>query len=856
MPEPKTEPRLLTRLEAWRPWLLLAVAVLLGGLLLTTLQGLTREIQYAAVLQAITATPTNAIIWGLLATGLSYVGLMGYDYISLKLVGARVPVVIVAQTSFMGYALGNTVGLGMLTGGAVRMRMFMAAGAEAGQVTRAIIINALGFGLGTGCLGALGLIWQAGPAAEVLHAPQLFLEILASLFVGALSLWILASNLGWKPKLGGRCLDFFPGNIAVLGLFTVSVLDIGASGAVLWILLPADTVPFIPFVTFFAIAVMIGVASHVPGGLGVFEALMLLSLHGRVSTEALAGALLLFRVIYYLVPLALALALLVIRELFQGRIAPVGRALISLAPNMLAAFTLVIGVMLMLSGVLPPTLEAADLLALKVPLPIVEASHFLGSVAGIAMIFVARAMLLRLDAAWWAGLFLAIVSLVLAIPKGIAVSEAAVLLFFTFALAASRKQFTRRASLLALAFSTEWLVALAVIIAALTWLLFFVYRDVRYANELWWQFAFNGDAPRSLRALMAVVLLAMALAFRQLFRPPSLPFAEATPADLALARRILKQQPISDAGLALMGDKHFLFSKSGQSFLMFGRRGRTWVALYDPIGPASDRAELIWQFLDLARDQGGRAAFYQARPENLALYVDAGLSIYKLGEAAFVPLRNFTLAGSKQAKLRSCMNRAQRDGLALRIIPHEQICDCLPKLKVISDAWLNEHSTAEKGFSLGSFSLDYLLQHDVAVVTQGERWVAFATLMTTDLNQEASVDLIRQLPGAPYGTMDFLFVELMLHYSRANFERFGLGMAPMSGLATNPFAPRWHKFGRLLFSQGEHFYNFQGLRAFKDKFNPEWTPRYLACPNGFTPLIVLTDTAALISGGIKGVLTK
>jgi phosphatidylglycerol lysyltransferase len=88
------------------------------------------------------------------------------------------------------------------------------------------------------------------------------------------------------------------------------------------------------------------------------------------------------------------------------------------------------------------------------------------------------------------------------------------------------------------------------------------------------------------------------------------------------------------------------------------------------------------------------------------------------------------------------------------------------------------------------------------------------------------------------------------------FERFGLGMAPLSGMAEHPLASRWHRLGRLVFAHGEYFYNFQGLRAFKEKFDPVWEPRYLASPGGVAPLLVLADVAILISGGFRAAISR
>ena len=202
----------------------------------------------------------------------------------------------------------------------------------------------------------------------------------------------------------------------------------------------------------------------------------------------------------------------------------------------------------------------------------------------------------------------------------------------------SRQQFTRRASLLAQPLTGGWLLSVAVVILGLTGLLLFVYRDVDYTQQLWWQFEFDGHAPRSLRALVAVALLASVLALRQLLRPTAAPLPKPAPAELERAARILRRQHSADACVALMGDKHFLFSDSGNAFIMFGRRGRSWISLFDPVGPQSEWPELVWRFLESAREQGGRASFYQVRPQTLPVYLDAGLRVYKLGEYAYVPL--------------------------------------------------------------------------------------------------------------------------------------------------------------------------------------------------------------------------
>jgi len=144
----------------------------------------------------------------------------------------------------------------------------------------------------------------------------------------------------------------------------------------------------------------------------------------------------------------------------------------------------------------------------------------------------------------------------------------------------------------------------------------------------------------------------------------------------------------------------------------------------------------------------------------------------------------------------------------------------------------------------------------MALVWQGEQIVAFANLFLTETKEEASLDLMRFVPEGPSGIMDFLFVELMQWAKREGYRWFNLGMAPLAGLTSRRQAPLWNRFGALVFGRGERFYNFQGLQRYKDKFDPEWEPRYMAVPGGIALPVILANVASLISGGITGVVRR
>lgn len=839
-----------------RPWLIGLLALGLTAAVLHALRTLLAQVRYADIVREIAAMPTSQLVWALLATALSFLALSGYDASGLRYVGVRIKRGTLILISFIAYALGNTIGLGVLTGGAVRMRLYAAAGVEPGKIASLIAFNASAFGMGMTAFGAVGLLWGATDVAAVAHLPAWLLRLIASGALAGIGSFIALCVFRRSVKVFGRWQLRLPPAKLALTQLAISALDLAASAAVLWVLLPQGVVELPTFAAFYTIGIALGVLSHVPGGIGVFEATILLACAGRAPPGQIAGALVLYRAIYYLLPLALAASLLAVYELRSGAAAPVGRAAVKLSPMLLAALTLVGGTILLISGVTPATNDAENLLALHVPLTLVEAAHFIGSIAGAVMLFIARGLLSRLDAAWWAALILSILAAILAIPKGIAVSEAALLGLLATLLVISRKQFDRTSALFALTFERGWWLSIAVVLAVCTWMLFFVYRDVAYTHELWWQFEFDANAPRSLRALMGVALTVLAIALWQSFREPRGRAVTPSAADIDRAAPIINQQTSAEACLALMGDKSLLFSQSGDAFIMFGKRGRSWVCLFDPVGPMPQWPELIWRFIEMAHAHGGRAAFYQVRPQSLSLYLDAGLQAFKLGEEAHVPLADFSMKGSRRANLRQSVNRAEREGLSFEVMRPASGSAELAEIRAVSTAWLDAQDAGEKGFSLGTFDEPYVLRQPIAVARQQGRIVAFATLLSTEARVEASVDLMRHIPDMPAGTMDFLFSRLLLHFQAAGYQRFNLGMAPMAGMASHELASRWHRFGRFAFERGERFYKFRGLRSFKQKFDPVWEARYLAAPGGLAPLFALTDIAALISGGLKGAVGK
>ena len=187
------------------------------------------------------------------------------------------------------------------------------------------------------------------------------------------------------------------------------------------------------------------------------------------------------------------------------------------------------------------------------------------------------------------------------------------------------------------------------------------------------------------------------------------------------------------------------------------------------------------------------------------------------------------------------------------MIPRERVASVIDEIEGISDEWLVKCAgEREKRFSVAAFHRDYVLSQPIALLRQNGEAVAFATVMTTDLREEVTVGLMRHKPSAASRyAMEYLFIRLIQYFRDQGYRSFSLGMVPLSGLRAHRLAPRWHRVARVIWLLGRRFYNFQGLRTFKGKFDPVWEPRYLAASGWFGRYLALIDIASLIGGGMR-----
>ncbi len=785
--------------------------------------------------------PRWRVTVALMLTGLNYLVLTGYDRLAFKAIGRSLPARRIMLTSFLAYAVANNVGFSALSGASVRYRFYCRWGISASELSRIVVAYSVTFWLGLLFLGGVVLVRAPLGALGVPHIPG---QALGWLLLAATAGYLLA-----RPSLAFTQL-------------ILSVADWILAAAILYVLLPAGALAWTVFLGAFLTAMLVGMVSHVPGGAGVFEGMLTLLLAPYLTGSQLLPVLAVYRAIYYLAPLALALAGLAADEFLKRRdqAARVGAVLGELAdtftPRLLSALTFIAGLVLLLSGATPAVSGRLAALARVFPLGVIEISHFAGSVVGVALLLLSQGLARRLDAARYLSLGAIGIGIAATLVKGLDYEEALLLTVVFGLLWRARRVFTRRAALFETRFSPEWIAALAAAIASSIWLGLFSYKHVSYSSELWWQFELHGEASRFLRASVGVAIVVLLFGLERLLRYPPHAFVAPTDEELAEAGRVIARQGATTPNLVYLRDKSIIFSEDRSAFLMYGVQGRTWAAMGDPVGNPERMTEVIRAFLERCDDFGGIPVFYEVSADHLHRYADFGLTVVKLGEEARVDLSSLTLAGGTAARQRQVLRRLEKEGVGFRLVAPADVPALLPRLRVISNEWLAAKTGAEKGFSLGFFDEEYVSRFPVAVLEREGRILAFANVWTAAGHQELSLDLMRYAHDAPKSAMEGLLIHLQLWGKAEAYRWLALGMAPLAGVGGSPSGSRWNRIGAFLYAHAEPIYQFQGLRAFKEKFHPVWVARYLAYPGGLRLPLILADVSALIAGGYRQVFRR
>lgn len=896
-------------------WVLAIVAIVMFALASKSLFHMAHTLDVAQMKSVILATPALTMFKAVAVVIAAYILLSVYDLIAVRYLNTKIPYPKILNTSLTAFSIGHTLGVSMLSAGAVRFRYYGKYGVESTKIANIILLVSLAFSYGMMAVIGISLVVNPHMLSQLLTTVSWLSGISPLIFrvIGSLILALIVASLIFAGK-SGRIFAIkdwqlqLPPATVLFRLIVLAVIDIALVAYIIHILIPTSTqISYLEVFSAYVQAITVGIISHVPGGLGVFELTMVASLP-KVDKTTLLSVLLLFRILYYFIPFMLGILSFVLHEAYirSGIESTKKRRILPSiwVPQLLALATAVLGIAMLIVSILPPIADRELLLGEFIPIPIVEASYLLNTLTGFALVVLARGLYQRLNGAWHLSMWLLGASIVTLLVKHLEI-EVAVICTFLFTVAYfNRSYFNRQSNLMSLRLNTQTLILLSVFLISLFWVGMYVHRNEAYSPDLWWNVSDDGGA-RFLRSYAMLAILTIAYVLFSLIRfkkpTPSLP----TQAELAKAELVARHSAYSVANLSLLGDKQLLFSDTGNSFIMYQTHGRSWIVMSDPIGDESEFGALIETFIELCQSFGGTCVFYEVSNRYRQAFNKNGIQLLKIGEEAIVDLDAFSLQGSKNSKFRQVISRGSKDGLSFEVIPQKQVSAFLGDLKTVSDIWLGDKKSAEKGFSLGYFDEDYLKRFDCAVVKYQGDIVAFANLWQSGHLNELSIDLMRykevqNSTGKEIkNMMDYLFINLFMWGKEAGYHHFSLGMAPFTGLESQPkprvekhsledstskddalndealktmsqhiidskyieipagsetIGPKWRYVTNTVTKYGKSYYNFTGLRNFKEKFNPDWEPRYIGIETGLRagmkPIKGLTDTTLLISGGL------
>jgi phosphatidylglycerol lysyltransferase len=763
------------------------------------------------------------------------VAVMGmYDVFALRRAGVR------ARRRWifgvLAFAWSNFLTLGPVAGPAIRFWLYRSEGAGRGVLQHGIAYITVAF-----ATALLAWVLAAGIGLQADDATVgLVVLVLVPLVAIVMGLGLRALQRRLRTRFGWAKMPAPWVRLVLLG-----VLDWGLAGAVfLCILRAAGADADGPALVRFYLGQAIGILSLIPGGLGSADVFWLGSLHG--PDGAVPAALIVYRGIYYILPWGVASLMLL--RLAAGR----GVRWVALSRGALATLVGGAGVMLLLSAASPATVHRLRRIEDWLPLSLVEASHIIATATGVLLLILARGLGKGYRTAHRVAVAAATLGALAALLKGFDIEEAIVL-------AGAVGLLLAQAPLFRLPSHGDWLGwrgVGALVVAVFLFIAFGLATqdpDALGSVSLL-EFAHRAEVARFVRGAALLGLATVAGGLAMLLRMPA---TFAVPDDQTVGRALAMHGRYgrdTNALLLANRDKAIWFDDD-DGFCLWRAIGPYLVVYADPVVRAGEESALLDRVIALANEHDRRPLFYQVSASWIPSLHDRGFHFFKLGEEAHVDLRTFTVSGNAGKALRHTVNRAEKAGLTFAVAPAVAVGELLGELRRVSDAWLVAKDTHEKQFSVGWFDPAYLTTFPCAVVRDGSgAIVAFANVLQGPSGGELSVDLMRHVPEAPVGTMDFLFVRLFEWGRAAGYATFNLGMAPLSTVGTVRGARASERVANVFFRHGEQWYNFQGLRQYKEKFHPQWQPRYLAYADSWDLVRAMANVSALIAGGWGSVL--
>ena len=530
-----------------------------------------------------------------------------------------------------------------------------------------------------------------------------------------------------------------------------------------------------------------------------------------------------------------------------------------------ALLTLLMGAINLVSAVQPALRNRWLALETFIPLEVSQGSRITSALAGFALLLLASNLWRRKHVAWIFTLILLAISILSHLAKGLDFEEASLSLGILIFLILLRNSFhaeSDRPSVKQGLFTLATAFVFTIVYGTIGFYLldhyfnfqFGLMTAIRQTVVMFIAFYNPGLEPISgfgrffADSIYIIGLGTLSFAIIMLIRPVLVRHPR-TAEERIRAEKIIQQYGRTALARATLLDDKSYFFYSDETVIAYAVSGRGAIALGDPIGPPQQVSKAISGFRDFCIHNDWTPAFVSTLPDYLDQYEAIGFNTLCLGYEAIVSLENFSLEGSKNKDTRNSVSRVERSGYLAEVHLPPLDDSLMRSLHEISDAWLTLRHGGEMHFSDGWFEDHYIRNAPVAVIHAADgNPIAFANLVPEYQKNELTIDLMRHFPKVEHCTIEFLFVSMFQWAKEKGYDSFSLGLSAIVGVGEKPDDPKVEQALHTITEYISRFYNFKGLHAFKEKFHPEWEPRYLIYPDNTSLPLVLSTKLKVHSG--------
>jgi phosphatidylglycerol lysyltransferase len=810
---------------------LLGFFIFIGTLVL--LHNQLKNISYVDVVNALMAIPAARIAIALCLALSYYLVLCGYDIIAFKFIDVKVPIKPkdIIFTCFISNVLANNTGYSMLFGGSIRYRLYSLYNVSMIDVTKVLLFSSATIWLGLLAVG--GIIFTFAPVSlENIFNLSISTRIIGLISVVILVLYVLLSTLHSNSCKIFKWTISFPNIKIVMAQVLLATSDWLIASLTLFVLMPEGYISYFVLLKIFLVSQFLVIISQVPGGMGVLETSITLLMPNSANNPGVISALLAYRAVFYFFPLLIALIMLgafeimVFAKKFNRTAKIFGRTVSSVVVQVIALCFFFVGMIVMFSASTPFNVDQLKVIINLLPSWFADLSHFLLSITAIGILFISRALQLRIKKAWNISCCLVSFAIVLILivgePTLVLVCFVSLLIVLFF----SKKYFYRNIPILKTDFSSWWFCAVGGVFALSVWIGFFVNRqnffswihlDVFFNNLL-----NTNDAARFLRTSFGIGIIILIVIIEQIlknfFNKPIL----FTKKDI---EAIAHSSNYAYSLYALASDKEFIVNDEKDAFIMYAKSKDSWIVLGDPVGENFSRNELLWKFKEIADKAGAKPAFVAIDGKYAQIYDDVGLDIFDIGQEAKIELKKFNTYKEIFKIFHDLEKKIKNVGITYKSLSADMFSRYRTEFAEINKHWVEDKHYFEMNFIPGKYDESYMQYMDFSVLEKDGNVYAFSIFSKTNNKHEISSSIVRYMKSE-YDLFSYIIFKNIIYAKNNGYKWFNLGLAYFNKADNSGEAA---KYFSKMFMFAEHFkYDVASLRDFKDKFSPVWRNKYVA----------------------------